>query len=119
MEGVTGTMAWLGCVPGKRRGGLEPVKHLPFFRIVSLAEMEAALSPFFFLAGGSIGASGAPSSAIAGTPGAAGGGRYPCFGTGELQVGHRYLCFGTGEARTTGRHRYLCFGTGELQVGPP
>ena len=44
MESVTGTMAWLGCVPGKRRGGLEPVKHLPFFRIVYLAEMEAALS---------------------------------------------------------------------------
>ena len=42
MEGVTGTMAWLGCVPGKRRGGLEPVEHLPFFRIPDLAEMEAA-----------------------------------------------------------------------------
>ena len=42
MEGVTGTMAWLGCVPGKRRGGLESVVPLPFFRIPYLAEMEAA-----------------------------------------------------------------------------
>ena len=46
MEGVTGMMAWLGHVPGRCRGGVyghaDIDKPFCFFRIVSVAEMEAA-----------------------------------------------------------------------------
>ena len=41
MKGVTGMMAWLGHVPGKQRCGLYGHGDIDF-RILSLAEMEAA-----------------------------------------------------------------------------
>ena len=43
MESMTGTMSWLGHVPGRQRGGLYGHGDIDF-RIPDLAEMEAAVS---------------------------------------------------------------------------
>ena len=45
MDGVTRTMAQLGCWPSWPPRDLECVKHLPNFRIVSLAETDVAYPP--------------------------------------------------------------------------
>ena len=42
MEGVTGTMAGLGCVPRSSRGGLYGHEPYHFFRIVELLELNVA-----------------------------------------------------------------------------